>query len=174
MATVVKNAQTQILGATIMELLSGELSDETIAAVDSLKREDVPEPLNNLVGMIHGMSTMPELRQSIVGMLLDEVRIAAIEVLEEKYWEPGDRRSTAWGSAHMMLTDMMQDSDSDPNIVVHDGVNKELLPDPEQAPVWTAPLIAHAQGSRAEGKELTLELLDVLETIIKKRREQLS
>ena len=168
------NIQTQILGATIMELLSGELSDETIAAVDSLKREDVPKPLNNLVGMIHGMSTMPELRQGIVGMLLDEVRSAAIEVLEEKYWEHSDRRSTAWGSAHMMLTDIMQDHESDPDIVVQDGVDKELLPDPEQAPAWIVPLIAHARASTAEGKQLTLELLDVLEDIIRKRREQLS
>src|SRR5215210_518909 len=110
MSVNLKNIQTQILGAAIMELLNGELTDETIAAVDSLKREDVPTSLSNLVGMIHGMSTTPSARQDIVGMLLDEVRIAATQKLEEKYWEPGDRRQ--WGGAHMIITDIMQEPEN--------------------------------------------------------------
>jgi hypothetical protein len=49
----------------------------------------------------------------------------------------------------------------------------ELMPDPEQSG-WAAPLTSHARSTKARGKELTLELLDVLEDIIQKRKEQLS
>src|SRR5574339_41868 len=76
--------QTKILGAALIELLNGQLSDETIAAVDSIKREDVPEPLNNLVGWMHGMTTQPELRESCITSLIDEIRIASIEALEKR------------------------------------------------------------------------------------------
>lgn len=62
MAVNLKTIQNQMLGAMLVELLNGELSDETVAAIDSIKREDVQGPLNNIVGMIHHMSTEPHLR----------------------------------------------------------------------------------------------------------------
>jgi hypothetical protein len=49
-----------------------------------------------------------------------------------------------------------------------------LLPDREEAPGWVAPLIDYAQATSAEGKELTLGLLNILEAIIKERKEELS
>ena len=63
MSVAIQANQKQILGAAIVDLLNGELTDETIAAIDSLKREDVPAPLSDLVGMIHGMTTLPRMRQ---------------------------------------------------------------------------------------------------------------
>ncbi len=172
MATALSPIQTQILGATILELLNGELSDETIAAVDSLKREDIPTPLNNLVGMIHGMSTMPELRQSIVGMLLDEIRSASTELLEEKYWELPDPRSSAWDRMYLLLQDILQGSD--PDVDLRENIQVGILPKREQMPGWAVQLIDHAEDSTASGKRLTLELLDVLENIIQKRRAELT
>src|ERR1041385_3397285 len=80
--------QTTIIGAAIVELLNGELTDETIAAVDSIKREDVPEPLNNMVGWMHGMSTYQPLRESQITSLISEIRSAATEVLEKRTGNP--------------------------------------------------------------------------------------
>ena len=73
MAVNIKSTQNQILGAALVELINGQLSDETIAAVDNIQRQDVPEPLRDVVSYMHGMSTMPELRHSIVKDLLREL-----------------------------------------------------------------------------------------------------
>lgn len=170
MAVSLKIIQNQILGAALVELLNGQLSDETIAAIDSIKREDVSGPLNNLVGLIHGMTTQPELRESSITSLIDEIRIAAIQALEKR-WEHPTALGTAWIVMYELLKDLLEGSDPDELV---QGVDKEMLPEIEQVPAWAQPLIQHAQNSTKEGKELTLELLDVLEDIIKKRREQLS
>jgi hypothetical protein len=53
-------------------------------------------------------------------------------------------------------------------------VDAGILPEAEKAPTWAKPLIEYAQSSSGDDRELTLGLLDVLEHIIKKRKEQLS
>jgi len=73
MTTTLTPPPAQILGAAIVGLLDGQLSDATIAAVDNIQRQDVPEPLRDVVSYMHGMSTMPELRHSIVKDLLREL-----------------------------------------------------------------------------------------------------
>ena len=73
MATTITPAVQNIMGTLLMELLNGQLSDETIAAVDGISRSDVPAPLRDVVSYMHGMSTMPELRHSIVKDLLREL-----------------------------------------------------------------------------------------------------
>ena len=82
MAVNIKSTQNQILGAALVELINGQLSDETIAAVDAIQRQDVPEPLRDVVGYMHGMSMMPELRHSIVKDLLRELA-AGCEMLAD-------------------------------------------------------------------------------------------
>ena len=82
----------QILGTLLIELLQGRLTDEMIEAVDSIRREDTPESLRDLVGMIHGMSTEPKLRHDITGMLIDEIRAVAHILLEDKFWAEDDPR----------------------------------------------------------------------------------
>ena len=170
MAVSLKIIQNQILGAALVELLNGQLSDETIAAIDSIKREDVSGPLNDLVGWIHGMTTQPELRESCITSLIDEIRIAAIGALEPR-WEHPTALGTAWIVMYELLKDLLEGSDPDELV---QGVDKDMLPELHQAPGWARPLIAHAQSSTAEGKKLTIALLDVLEDMIRKRREQLS
>jgi hypothetical protein len=58
MATTTPTIQS-VINTLLTELLNGQLSDETIAAVDRIQRSDVPEPLRDVVGFMHGMSTMP-------------------------------------------------------------------------------------------------------------------
>lgn len=73
MATTITPAVQNVIGTLLTELLNGQLSDATIAAVDNIQRQDVPEPLRDVVGYMHGMSTMPELRHSIIKDLLVEL-----------------------------------------------------------------------------------------------------
>jgi hypothetical protein len=168
MVTKLNEDQTHILGAAIVALLNGELTDETIAAVDSINREDVPEPLNNLVGMMHGMSTYEPLRQGIIAMLLTEIGGAANEAKKRLYGKTEPQLEPGW----MIETLLFQALESEHHTELIDEMI-ELMPDPERAG-WAAPLTSHARGTKARGKELTLELLDVLEGIIQKRKEQLS
>lgn len=166
MTETLKPIQAQILGTAIVEILSGELSDETIAAVDSLKRGDIPEPLNDLVGMMHGMTTHPPLRQSVITMLQTEIAGAAYEAKEKLQ---GPTAQDTWGPMQSFFFDIFE------NNHLEDMLEEEIkiLPDPEQVQGWTVPLISHVKSTKARGKELMLELLDVLEDIIKKRRAQL-
>lgn len=171
MVTTLNPIQTNILGATLIELLNGELSDETIAAVDSIKREDVPEPLKNLVGWIHGMTTQPELRESCITSLVDEIRIASIEVLEKRREHP-NAIGVDWISMYAFLQHILEGSD--PETSLRANIDAGILPEVEKAPAWAGPLIQHAQASSDDDKDLTLELLNILEKIIQKRRAELS
>ncbi len=168
MVTKLNEHQTHILGAAIIELLNGELTDETIAAVDSINRDAVPEPLNNLVGMMHGMSNYEPIRQDIIAMLLTEIGGAANEAKENLYGRTDHELEPGW----IIATLLFQVLESEHHSELIDEM-LELMPDPERAG-WAAPLTSHARRTKARGKELTLELLDVLERIIKKRREELS
>jgi hypothetical protein len=170
MVTTLSPIQTNILGAALVELLSGELSDETIAAVDSIKREDVPEPINNLVGWMHGMTTQPELRESCITSLIDEIRIASIEVLEKRSDHP-TAIGVDWISMYGFLQHILEGGDPDTSLRAN--IDAGILPEVEKAPAWAKSLIEYAKASSGDDRELTLGLLDTLENIIKRRREQL-
>jgi hypothetical protein len=171
MVTTLNPIQTNILGATLIELLNGELSDETIAAVDSIRREDVPEPLKNLVGWMHGMTTQPELRESCITSLVDEIRIASIGVLEKRREHP-NAIGVDWISMYTLLQHILEGSD--PETSLRANIDAGILPEVEKAPAWAELLIQHAQASSDDDQELTLELLNILEKIIQKRRAELS
>ena len=53
-----------IIGMALVEILNGELTDQTIAAVCSINYQGVPPPLNHLVGYIQGMNIDPAARIS--------------------------------------------------------------------------------------------------------------
>ena len=172
MVTTLSPNQTNILGAALIELLNGQLSDETIAAVDSIKREDVPAPLNNLVGWMHGMTTQAELRESCITSLIDEIRIASIEALEKRREHP-NAVGVDWISMYIFLQHILEGGAPD-DTSLRANVDAGILPKLEKAPAWARPLIQHAQSSSGDDRKLTLGLLDILENIIKKRKEQLS
>ena len=67
----------QALGAAFVEVLTGNLTDETIAAVDNIQREDVPPALVDAYNAMRGMSTQPFLRESVSRLVLGEFYAAA-------------------------------------------------------------------------------------------------
>ena len=83
MATTTPTTQS-VINTLLTELLNGQLSDETIAAVDHIQRSDVPEPLRDVVGFMHGMSTMPQLRYSIINSLLVELASGCEEFAKQR------------------------------------------------------------------------------------------
>ena len=168
MVTKLNESQAQILGAAIVELLDGELTDETIAAVDTLNRDDVPEPLNNLVGMMHGMSTYEPLRQGIIAMLITEIGGAAHEAREKLQGKTEPELDPWWLIQPLLFQALESNHHSE---LIDEMI--ELLPNQEQAIGWTIPLVERARNTKARGKELTLELLDELENIIQRRRKEL-
>lgn len=159
-------AQTQIIGLALAEVMCGELSDQTISLINSLRREDVPAPLDHLVGYIQGMNTSPEMRSSIVTDLMDEIRIIAEQEKEKRTGET----TNAWGAMNYLLFEILE-SDN-PHKLTREELS--ILPAPEDLPGWAAPLVDYIHNTSAEGKELAAGLLDALETIIKERKEKLS
>ena len=165
MATTLTTLQTQIIGTAIAEILSGELSDETISAIDSLKRENVPAPLEHLVAWIQGMNMAPDMRQSIITDLMGEISQIAQEEKEKRTGPP----SNAWAGMNYFLFEILEDKRAD---LTREDI--ALLPDRDEVPGWAVSLIDYAQGTSAEDRELTIGLLKILENIIKERKEELS
>jgi len=62
-----------IIGMALVEILNGELTNQTIAAVGSINYREVPPPLNHLVGYIQGMNTDPAMRPSQITSLMAEI-----------------------------------------------------------------------------------------------------
>jgi hypothetical protein len=73
-----------IIGMALVEILNGELSDQTIAAVGSINYQEVPPPLNHLVGYIQGMNTDPAMRASQIISLMAEIATIAKEEREDR------------------------------------------------------------------------------------------
>jgi hypothetical protein len=165
MATTLTTLQTQIIGTAIAEILSGELSDETIYAIDSLKRENVPAPLDHLVAWMQGMNMAPDMRQSIITDLMGEIAQIAQEEREKRTGPV----SNAWAGINYFLFEILESERAD---LTREDIT--LLPVRDEVPGWAVSLIDYAQGTSTEGKELTLGLLDILENIIKERKEKLS
>lgn len=166
--------QKQILGAAIVELLNGELTDETIAAVDTINRDDVPEPLNTMVGYMHGMSTYEPLRESQITSLLMEIRGMAIEVLETRVEHPNSF-SFDWSTMFDILQVMLDGGDYDlrgtADIAIEAGNEFGSV---NRVPAWAQPLVHHINNSTTANDELSLELLDLLEAQIQKRKAELT
>ena len=74
----------QALGAAFVEVLTGNLTDETIAAVDNIQREDVPPALVDVYNAMRGMSTQPFLRESVSRLVLGEFSAAAEEQFKRR------------------------------------------------------------------------------------------
>jgi hypothetical protein len=67
----------QVLGAAFVEVLTGSITDETIAAVANIRKEDVPPALVDAYHAIQGMSTHPIVRESASRNILGEFYAAA-------------------------------------------------------------------------------------------------
>ena len=155
----------RIIGQLLVEILAGGISEETRNEVHSLGDPlEIPEPYGHLIGYAQGYA-FDNMRMA--HDLQEEVRGICIELLEKK-WENPNARSTAWIGMYGLLSEILAGNQYD----IRENI--EMLPDPNEVPGWAEPLIQYARGSSVEGKKLTLDLLDILENIIKKRKEQLS
>jgi len=76
-----------IIGMALVEILNGELTDQTIAAVCSINYQEVPPPLNHLVGYIQGMNTEPAMRASQITSLMAEIATIAKEERDDRLVE---------------------------------------------------------------------------------------
>lgn len=74
----------QALGAALVEVLIGNLTDETIAAVKSIKSVDVPPSMRDLTHYIQGMSTSSIVREGCSRDVLVELSAAANDALQER------------------------------------------------------------------------------------------
>ena len=82
-----------------MDIVHGDLTDETIGLVDQLDPDDLALPMAHLVRYVQGMNMAQHMRASINRDPLDELRIITIEQQEELYptpeLEPPSRRPDA-------------------------------------------------------------------------------
>jgi hypothetical protein len=72
----------QITSSLLLEILEGEITEETRTAITNMgDLEDVPEPFNHLVGYVQGAS-MDSVE--LATRLLEELRFICVELQEEK------------------------------------------------------------------------------------------
>jgi hypothetical protein len=86
--------QEAILGRLLMDIVHGDLTDETIGLVDQLDLADLALPMRHLVAYVQGLNMSPHLRASINRSLLDELRIITIEQSEDLYPSPEEEPPT--------------------------------------------------------------------------------
>jgi hypothetical protein len=84
---MVMTVQTQtdvILGLVLVELLNGNLSDQTLALVAAINRDDIQPPLDHLVGFLQNASIAPEDRAWLIKASIKEIEQIAHEEWEKK------------------------------------------------------------------------------------------
>lgn len=74
----------QALGAALVEVLTGNLTDETIQAVDGIQAADVPANLRDIYHVIRGMSLSPTVREGVSRHVLGELYAAAEDAHKER------------------------------------------------------------------------------------------
>ncbi len=77
-------AVKQALGAALVEVLTGDLTDETISAVRDIQKSDVPANLVDVLHAIQTMSTHSVVRESASRNVLGELSAAANDALQER------------------------------------------------------------------------------------------
>jgi len=57
----------------LVEILNGKLSDQTLALVVAINRDDVPPPLDHLVGLLQNSSIAPKDRDWLIKASIKEI-----------------------------------------------------------------------------------------------------
>ena len=73
------------LGAAFVEVLTGNITDETIAAVDNIPRDEVPANLVDVLHAIQTMSTHSVVRESASHNILGEFYAAAEDAFKQRF-----------------------------------------------------------------------------------------
>lgn len=168
--TYAADDQEAVLGRLLMDIVHGELTDDTIEMVDQLDPDDLYLPMLHLIRYVQGMNRDPKLRDSINRSLLDELRIITIEQTENLYpiseelpsWQPDATIPTrAISIVKDFVLEILQGEISYKTLTALDHLGElEDVPEPYRE------LISLAQGSREDGQEIAGFLLHNLSGII--------
>lgn len=172
--------QEAILGRLLMDIVHGDLTNETIELVDQLGTADLALPMLHLVRYVQGMNMSPNMRGYINRGLLDELRIITIEQSEDLYppnpqeelpsWRPDapipDR---ALPIIKNLLLEILQGRISSETLTAIDNLGElEDVPEPYQE------ILTLARDSREDGQEiadfLIYNLSGMIEELKKLRR----
>jgi hypothetical protein len=171
--------QEAILGRLLMDIVHGEITDETVALVDQLDPDDLALPMLHLVRYVQGMNMAPHMRADINRDLLDELRIITIEQSEDLFpsreQEPPSWRLDASipERALPIIKDLLLES-------LRGKIRYETLTaidelgELEDIPEPYREILALVQGDRQDGQEiadwLIYNLAGIIEEIKKLRR----
>ena len=168
--------QEAILGRLLMDIVHGEITDETISLVDQLEPDDLALPMLQLVRYVQGMNRSRDMRASINQSLLDELKIVTIEQMEDLYPSQAEEPPTwqldalipdrATPIVKDLLLDILQGKISLETLLAIDE-----LGDIQDVPEPYRDLLAYAQGSREDGKEIADILLYNLSMMIEQIRK---
>jgi hypothetical protein len=160
-----------ILGRLLMDIVHGDLTDETIELVDQLDPDDLALPMVHLVRYVQGMSRWPPLRTSLNRGLLDELRIITIEQQEELYPAP-ERELPTWrrdapipDRALSIIKDLLLETLQgkiryETLTAIDDMGELEDVPEPFRE------ILSLVQGDREDGQEIADWLIYNLSSII--------
>jgi hypothetical protein len=171
------NDQEAILGQLLMDIVHGEITDETIWQVDQLDPDDLALPMLHLVRYVQGMNRSRDMRASINCNLLDELKIITIEQSEDLNPSQPEEEISTWQLDALipvratpiikdLLLEILQGKISLETLTAIDD-----LCDLEDVPEPYHDLLAYAQGSREDGKEIADSLLYNLSMMIEQIRK---
>jgi hypothetical protein len=169
--------QEAILGRLLMDIVHGEITDETICLVDQLDPDDLALPMIHLVGYVQGLNRSRDMRAYINRSLLDELKIITIEQSEDlNPSQPEEEISTWQPDAPIpdratpiikdLLLEILQGKISFETLTAIDD-----LGDLEDVPEPYHDLLAYAQHCREDGKEIADILLYNLSMMIEQIRK---
>ena len=159
--TTLSASQTQIIGTAIAELLSGHLSDETIIQINTLKRDEINNPLEHIVGFIQGTADPQQDKEWLIQSLLGDISFLALEALDEKM-KP---KARTWTLTAYLLLEILEGN-------IRETTRETILSmsNPEDTPSPCQPLIDYIR----ENKQATAQdLLKKLITIANEQKEKM-
>lgn len=162
--------QEAILGRLLMDIVHGDLTDETIHLVDQLDQNELGAPLDHIVSYVHGMNVDPDMRESINRDLLDELRIIAIEQTKVLWLEEEERPN--WqldapipGRAACILKDLLLET-LQGRIGLETLIAIDEMGELENTPEPYGELLSYAQYANENGEEISRALLQILRVTI--------
>ena len=171
--------QEAILGRLLMDIVHGDLTDETIELVNQLDPDNLALPMVHLVRFVQGMSRWPPLRASINRMLLVELRGITIEQQEDLFPSPEDE-PPPWrpdAALPQRVTPIIKDLllETLQGKIRYETLNAiDYIGELEDVPEPYREILSLVQGSREDGQEvadwLIYNLSGMIEELKKLRR----
>ena len=88
MSNTLTLTQSQIIGNLIIELLNGEISDETLKQVHTIDTTDMDHPLQHIISFIKGTGEPGDDRDWMIETALADLSYLAQEALDKKKDKP--------------------------------------------------------------------------------------